>query len=312
MNAITPFLNIGSSWLLTNRTAVCVTLFACPIRSLAALATSGDCEYIDCLQSATLSCISFSEKKYAECFNTNTQVRLAKNKNYISCLPETEMKIFASVKSSMTSTRALTLSDHSLRSRRRCSSAARLFMSRLHATVAGTNSGSRLSRDRTQPWITRTSINGKIYEISWHFLKVRLHIPSTSPFFFVSGTSDLFNVEQRHGSASKAFLDGTKNGDVNLKCKRSFSYFTTRTIGMERFLDCSRFIFLKFKKLWLIYIAGDELRNGLGLGFLSYTEIGSRDQSPSLRNVNISCIVQCIDRFWNQNPGPCPSLSLSM
>ena len=151
MNAITPFLNIGSSCLLTNRTAVCVTLFACPIRSLAALATSGGCEYIDCLQSATLSSISFSEKK-VECFNKKTEeVSLVKNKNYISCLPETEMKIFASVKSSMTSIRALTLSDHSLRSRRRCSSAARLFMSRLHATVAGTNSGSRLSRDRTQP-----------------------------------------------------------------------------------------------------------------------------------------------------------------
>ena len=77
MNAITPFLNIGSSCLLTNRTAVCVTLFACPIRSLAALATSGDCEYIDCLQSATLSCISFS-KKNVEYFNTKTYVTVGK------------------------------------------------------------------------------------------------------------------------------------------------------------------------------------------------------------------------------------------
>ena len=79
------------------------------------------------------------------------------------------MKIFASVKSSMTSTRALTLSDHSLRNRRRCSSAARLLMSRLHATVAGTNSGSRLSRDRTQPWITRTSTNRKNTQKNSHY-----------------------------------------------------------------------------------------------------------------------------------------------
>ena len=39
--------------------------------------------------------------------------------------------------------------------------------------------------------------------------------------------------------------------------------------------------------LLLIYIAGDGHRYGLGLRDLYYTEIGSRDLSPSLCNVNI-------------------------
>ena len=38
--------------------------------------------------------------------------------------------------------------------------------------------------------------------------------------------------------------------------------------------------------LWLIYIAEDGLGYGLGIGFLSYTEMGNKDPSPSLCNVN--------------------------
>ena len=37
-----------------------------------------------------------------------------------------------------------------------------------------------------------------------------------------------------------------------------------------------------FSDLWLVYIAGGGL--WYGLGFMSYTEIGSRDPSPSLFN----------------------------
>ena len=61
---------------------------------------------------------------------------------------------------------------------------------------------------------------------------------------------------------------------------------------------------------WLIYIAGDGLR--YGLGFMSYKEIGSRDQSPSLCNVNMFCTVQCSHLDWNQNlslyRNPSPSM----
>ena len=47
-----------------------------------------------------------------------------------------------------------------------------------------------------------------------------------------------------------------------------------------------------------------------GLRFLSYAEIGSRDPSPRLCNVNMFCIVQ----VWNRNPNRSsyPSLSSSM
>ena len=41
-------------------------------------------------------------------------------------------------------------------------------------------------------------------------------------------------------------------------------------------------------RLWLIYIGGDGLQCRLSLGFLSYAEIGSRDLSPSLSNVECS------------------------
>ena len=40
-----------------------------------------------------------------------------------------------------------------------------------------------------------------------------------------------------------------------------------------------------FSPLRLIHTAGDEL--GYRLEFLSYTEVGSRDPSPSLYNVNM-------------------------
>ena len=48
---------------------------------------------------------------------------------------------------------------------------------------------------------------------------------------------------------------------------------------------------------WLIYIAGYRL----GLGILSYTEIGSRDPSPSLCKVNKFCIVQFSLRFCTRD-----------
>ena len=65
---------------------------------------------------------------------------------------------------------------------------------------------------------------------------------------------------------------------LNVPYDMSFSH----TAGCLLFHRCTEL-------LWLIYIAGD----GLGLGFLSYAEIGSRDLSPSLCNVNMFCIVQC-------------------
>ena len=61
---------------------------------------------------------------------------------------------------------------------------------------------------------------------------------------------------------------------------------------------------------WLIYIAGDGL--GLWFWFLSCTEIGSRDLSPNLCNVNMFCIVQCRHWVWNPNPTPSPSRSPAM
>ena len=62
--------------------------------------------------------------------------------------------------------------------------------------------------------------------------------------------------------------------------------------------------------LWLIYIAEDGLGYGLRLGFLYCTELGSRDWSLSLCNVNMFCIVQCSHWVWN--PNPYPSLSTAM
>ena len=52
------------------------------------------------------------------------------------------------------------------------------------------------------------------------------------------------------------------------------------------------------------YIAGYGLGYGPGLGFLSCTEVGSRDLSPSLCNVNMFCIVQCKYWVWNRSPSP--------
>ena len=60
--------------------------------------------------------------------------------------------------------------------------------------------------------------------------------------------------------------------------------------------------------LCLIYIAGD----GLGLGFFTYTEIGSGNTGPSLCNVNMFCIVQCSHRVWKPNLSLYQSPSQSM
>ena len=68
----------------------------------------------------------------------------------------------------------------------------------------------------------------------------------------------------------------------------------------------------KLLVVMLIYIADYGLWYGLGLGFLSFTEIGSRDLSPSLWNVNMFCIVQCSHQVWNMSPSPYPSLSPEM
>ena len=38
--------------------------------------------------------------------------------------------------------------------------------------------------------------------------------------------------------------------------------------------------------------------------FLSYAEMGSRDPSPSLCNVNMFCIKQCSHEVWIQYPSP--------
>ena len=62
----------------------------------------------------------------------------------------------------------------------------------------------------------------------------------------------------------------------------------------------------------LIYIAGDGLRYGYGLQFLFYTEVGSRDPSPSLCNANMSCTVQCTHQVWNPDPSLYPNPSPTM
>ena len=62
----------------------------------------------------------------------------------------------------------------------------------------------------------------------------------------------------------------------------------------------------------IIYIAEEGLGYRYGLGFLSYPELGSRDLSPSLCNVNVFCIVQCSYRVWNPNPSLYPSPSPAM
>ena len=58
------------------------------------------------------------------------------------------------------------------------------------------------------------------------------------------------------------------------------------------------------------------IRDGLGqktqTQFLSFTEIGSRDPSPSLCNVNMFCIIQCSHLVRNPNlslyPSPSPAM----
>ena len=67
---------------------------------------------------------------------------------------------------------------------------------------------------------------------------------------------------------------------------------------------------LKLWALWLIYTAGYGLGYRLILGFLFYTEVGSRDPSLSLCNVNLFCIVQCSHQVWNPNLYPSSSLSM--
>ena len=100
----------------------------------------------------------------------------------------------------------------------------------------------------------------------------------------------------------------------------SFVHLTTnkelRFNGLQRDIHCTclqgvkRFECEQCKQrlnvcLWLIYIT----RDGLGLGFPSFTEIGSRHPSLSLCNVNVFCIVQCRSRVWNPNPSLYPSVS---
>ena len=96
-----------------------------------------------------------------------------------------------------------------------------------------------------------------------------------------------------------------------------------RTIGRDQkikrqmskkifaFAWCGRALRLHWTRFWwLLYMAGDGFR--YGLGFLSYTEIGSRNPSPSLCNGNMFCIVQCSHWVWNPNPNPYLSPSPSM
>ena len=45
-----------------------------------------------------------------------------------------------------------------------------------------------------------------------------------------------------------------------------------------------------------------QIEYGYGLRFVSYTEIGSKDPSPSLCNVNLFCKVQYSHRVSNLNP----------
>ena len=52
------------------------------------------------------------------------------------------------------------------------------------------------------------------------------------------------------------------------------------------------------KDVMLINIAGDRLGYRLRLRFMSFTEKGSRDPSPSPCNLKF-CIIQCSHRAWN-------------
>ena len=61
-----------------------------------------------------------------------------------------------------------------------------------------------------------------------------------------------------------------------------------------------------------MYIAGDRLGYGIGLWFLSYTEIESRDPSPSMCNVNMFCIVQCNHWVWNESESVPESVSVNV
>ena len=78
---------------------------------------------------------------------------------------------------------------------------------------------------------------------------------------------------------------------------------------MFRWNKCSKYA-IDWKEqylLWLFYIAGDRIGYRLRLRIIVLqTQIGSRDLSPSLCNVNMFCIVQCSHPVWNL------SLSLSM
>ena len=59
--------------------------------------------------------------------------------------------------------------------------------------------------------------------------------------------------------------------------------------------------------LCFIYIAGDGLGQGYGLGFMCCTEVGGgRSRDLSLCNVNIFCTVQCSHWVWNLNQSLCP------
>ena len=62
----------------------------------------------------------------------------------------------------------------------------------------------------------------------------------------------------------------------------------------------------------LVYVYGDWPGYALGLGLLSYTDIGSRNPSPSLYNVNMFCMVQCSHWVWNPNLSSYPSQFPSM
>ena len=76
------------------------------------------------------------------------------------------------------------------------------------------------------------------------------------------------------------------------------AFLSGTTLSVAAYLAVTDVFSLSREILWLIYIAGDGLRHELRFGFLSYTEIGSRDHS--LCNVKCSAQYNVAIRSWIQ------------
>ena len=84
---------------------------------------------------------------------------------------------------------------------------------------------------------------------------------------------------------------------LNRSCLRGHRIFTPSYPGEK---SCSS----ESRRVSHSSSAGKSVRSGcgLGLGFLSYAEIGSTGLSPSLCNGNSFCTVQCSHQVLNPSP----------